>query len=345
MTFLPYYSAAMMLLNTEQFTTSPSDIRHAAALLRVGEIVAFPTETVYGLGAVVWNESAVQKIFTAKERPADNPLIIHCADIADIETIAQAFPPAIRRVAEHFMPGALTILLDTQERIPAIVRAGLPTVAVRIPAHPIAQELIRAVGAPLVAPSANRSGRPSPTQARHVVNDLNGRIAGVIDGGSCAVGIESTVISMLETPYHILRPGNITKADLENFTHQEFVEYRTVFDTIQGAVPAPGMKYRHYAPKAPVQICQTDEEVRAFLKVHESSRILLLSVHDDMFATLSHTVSQEYLSEQTLYEQLRRADEQNIAYIGVYFPVWVQGNKAGLWNRISKAADTEQSKA
>lgn len=326
-------------MTTEYLTTQPSDIRHAAALLRAGEIVAFPTETVYGLGAVVWNESAVQKIFTAKERPADNPLIIHCADITDIETVAHAFPPAMHAVAEYFMPGALTLLFETRENIPAIVRAGLPTIAVRIPAHPIAQALIRAVGAPLVAPSANRSGRPSPTQARHVMDDLQGRIAGVIDGGQCAVGIESTVVSMLETPYRILRPGSITKAELEDFTRQEFIEYRAAHDTTQGAVPSPGMKYRHYAPKAIVRICQTEEEMRAFLDAHEPSHILLLSVQDDIEMKLPHGTSHEHLSEQTLYEQLRRADDNGMTHIIVYFPVQEQDKKAGLWNRISKAAE------
>ncbi len=328
-------------MNTKTLSTHPDDIHIAADLLRSGEIVAFPTETVYGLGAVVWDESAVQKIFKAKERPADNPLIVHCADLGQIHSVVREFPPLMYHVAQNFMPGALTMLFERHDNIPNIVRAGLPTVAVRIPAHPVAQALIRAVGAPLVAPSANRSGKPSPTKAEHIFDDLDGRISAVIDGGQCSIGIESTVIFMLETPYRILRPGSISKAELEAYTGQKFIEYLSNNDAEHGAMPSPGMKYRHYAPMASVRVYTTLQELHHVFHRYKEERILLLSVNTlPSEIVIPQNIMVENLTEYSLYEQLRRADDNGIWLIAVYFPPEERENNAGLWNRISKAAES-----
>ncbi|MCW2277490.1 L-threonylcarbamoyladenylate synthase [Heliophilum fasciatum] len=234
----------------------------AAAILRQGGLVAFPTETVYGVGANALDAQAVQAIFAAKGRPADNPLIVHIADWAALTPLITGLPPLAKRLAECFWPGPLTLILPASPLVPAEVTAGLPTVAVRWPAHPVAEALIRAAGVPVAAPSANRSGKPSPTDAVHVLEDLGGRIDGIVDGGPCAVGVESTVLDVTVDPPAILRPGGIT-ADMlrpllpggrlqgEGVSEQERAG-EPVGDPVGEAPRAPGMKYTHYAPSADV---------------------------------------------------------------------------------------------
>jgi len=227
----------------------------AAEALRTGELVAFPTETVYGLGANALDAGAVARIFAAKGRPGDNPLIIHVAYPADIEPLTTGLTPLARRLLEAFAPGPLTLILPRSAIVPDIVTAGLDTVAVRIPAHPVARRLIELAGVPVAAPSANKSGRPSPTRAWHVEEDFSGLIPYIIDGGSCEFGLESTVLDLTDESPTILRPGAITQDMIDSVVGQHSGTSRKQGDASARVPKSPGMKYRHYAPKARLVIC------------------------------------------------------------------------------------------
>lgn len=228
-------------------------IDEAAGLIRAGEIVAFPTETVYGLGADGLNGTAVTKIFAAKGRPADNPLILHIADTEQILPLTTGLNANARALMETFWPGPLTIVVPRSEIVPDAVSAGLDTVAVRMPSHPVAAALIRAAGCPIAAPSANVSGKPSPTNAQDVAEDMTGKIAGILDGGSCGIGVESTVVDTTSPVPTILRPGGITREMLEE--RLGAVEIDPALNGNPALRPkAPGMKYRHYAPQAPMYL-------------------------------------------------------------------------------------------
>lgn len=233
------------------------NIEKAADLLKDGQVVAFPTETVYGLGAVATNTQAVSKIFQAKGRPGDNPLIVHIENISEIENIAY-FDDRVPALAEAFWPGPLTIVLPKKDSIPPSVTANLDTVAIRMPANAIALSLIKAVGAPIAAPSANTSSKPSPTKAKHVFDDLNEKIPLILDGGSVDIGLESTVLDLTKDTPRILRPGKITAEDLRPilgevlFAHMEEPEKPA----------SPGMKYAHYAPEGQVILCSSKDIVK-----------------------------------------------------------------------------------
>lgn len=219
-----------------------------AEILRNGGLVAFPTETVYGLGANGLDGEACRKIFAAKERPADNPLILHVADIEGMKPLVRGLDEGLIPLLEAAWPGPLTVVLRRSELVPDVVTAGGDTVAVRCPSHPVARELIRLAGVSVAAPSANRSGRPSPTNAKDVLEDMDGRVDCVVDGGACAIGIESTVVDLTETPAVILRPGFYTEEYLGRFLPGVTLDDALVDDA---AIPrSPGQKYRHYAPKA-----------------------------------------------------------------------------------------------
>ncbi len=302
-------------------------VQRAAELLRRGEPVAFPTETVYGLGACVFNEGAVRGIFHAKGRPSDNPLIVHIADIHEVRRVAVQIPPLFGVLATAFFPGPLTIVLDKHPAVPNSVTAGLSGVAVRMPAHLIALSIIRAVGEPLVAPSANRSGRPSPTSARHVLDDLDGRIAAVVDGGECEIGIESTVVSIREGRRVILRPGAITQLQLEQATGEHF---ETVGLQEHEAPASPGMKYRHYAPQARVVVAYTAEEV--CVRAQKQGRIRVLANE-----RVECSADVRPLAAQTLYAEFRRADADGIDEIIVLCDAEIQ--ESAVMNRIRKAAE------
>jgi L-threonylcarbamoyladenylate synthase len=233
----------------------PDGIARAAAVLRGGGLVAFPTETVYGLGANALDAAAVERIFVAKERPARNPLIVHVADIAAARSLAGAWRETAERLARRFWPGPLTLVVPTGKQIPSILTAGGATVALRVPAHPVPQALLQACALPIAAPSANRSSRLSPTRAQHVLRDLNGRIDMLLDAGPTAGGLESTILDVTVTPPRLLRPGLLTPAQLEEIIgpiarpgaadHQERER--------DEPLPAPGMLPRHYAPRTPLE--------------------------------------------------------------------------------------------
>ncbi len=244
----------------------PSALEESAAILRRGGLVVFPTETVYGLGGDATSQSAAKAIYAAKGRPSDNPLIIHIADPEDAEQYAVTCE-AYYRLARHFMPGPLTVILPKKDVIPLSVTGGLDTVAVRCPDHPVARALIRAADVAIAAPSANRSGRPSPTCAAHVIEDLWGRVDAIIDGGDCEVGLESTIVKLDGETGVLLRPGAITPDDLK-----AVLPNLTIAPAVTAALAAgervlsPGMKYRHYAPAAPLTLLDGAEaDVTAFL--------------------------------------------------------------------------------
>ena len=224
-------------------------ILEAGRIIREGGLVAFPTETVYGLGGDALNPLSSRKIYAAKGRPSDNPLIVHIANLDDLAPIVREVPESARKLADHFWPGPLTMILHKSERVPHETTGGLDTVAVRMPANRIAQQMILAAGGYVAAPSANRSSRPSPTIAKYVAEDLGGRVEMIIDGGDVEIGLESTIVDLTSDSPMILRPGYITRQKLEEVLC-EVEEDSTILKADSGQAPkAPGMKYIHYAPK------------------------------------------------------------------------------------------------
>ena len=241
--------------------SDPNAVRDAAAILRRGGLLGIPTETVYGLGADALNEDAVSRIFLAKGRPQDNPLIIHVPDASWLERYCRDVPPAAYRLAERFWPGPLTIILPRRDIVPLQTTGGLETVGVRCPNHPVTLAIIEAADVPIAAPSGNTSGRPSPTTAAHMIEDMDGRIDGIVDGGPCTVGVESTIIDLTVTPPRLLRPGGLPLESLRQVLGEGAVDKAVTGLLSAGERPrAPGMKYRHYAPHAPVTVVTGEPE-------------------------------------------------------------------------------------
>lgn len=237
-----------------------SIMRRAGELLRAGSLVAFPTETVYGLGADALNEEAAQKIYAAKGRPSDNPLIVHIADMEALDRIVKTVPGQARELARAFWPGPLTMIFHKKDCVPMGTTGGLSTVAVRMPSDEIARELIRQGGGYIAAPSANVSGRPSPTTAQHVYEDMNGRIPMILDGGPVQIGLESTIVDLTEDCPVILRPGYVTLSMIREVIGEANVDQGLIADDSAIRPKAPGMKYRHYAPKAELLIVEGSME-------------------------------------------------------------------------------------
>ncbi len=237
-----------------------SDLDMVAEAVRCGELVAFPTETVYGLGANALDGEAVRSIFKAKGRPNDNPLIVHISDISMLEVLVAEIKPDVQKLISEFWPGPLTLVFHKAPYVPDETTAGLDTVAVRMPDHPVALELIKRSGVPIAAPSANRSGRPSPTLAEHVAEDLDGRIAFIIDGGACRVGVESTVLDVTSDPPLILRPGGVTFEMIKQVIGRVQIDKSFIENRMEEKPKSPGMKYVHYAPKGEVIVVSGREE-------------------------------------------------------------------------------------
>lgn len=236
-------------------------MQEAGNLIAAGELVAFPTETVYGLGGDALHPEAAKKIYAAKGRPSDNPLIIHIAEVSDLERVAKVVPEQAKKLAEAFWPGPLTMVVWKKEDVPYATTGGLDTVAVRMPNHPVALDLIRKSGKLIAAPSANTSGRPSPTEGSHVMEDLDGRIAMVLDSGPVGIGIESTIIDLTEDIPMVLRPGYITPEMLSEVLGEEVIIDPGIIAADDTTKPkAPGMKYKHYAPKADMVIVDGEKE-------------------------------------------------------------------------------------
>lgn len=237
----------------------PEDLERAGKVLRSGGLVAFPTETVYGLGGNALDREAARKIYAAKGRPSDNPLIVHIADAEELNGLVSEIPPMARKLMETFWPGPMTLILKKKPVVPDETTGGLGTVAVRMPSDPVASALIRAAGVPIAAPSANRSGRPSPTRAEHVIEDMKGRIEMILDGGPVGIGLESTIIDCTEEEPVILRPGYISREMVAELFDRVSVDPAGTGPMKEGEHPkAPGMKYRHYAPKAALTLFEGD---------------------------------------------------------------------------------------
>lgn len=244
----------IITVSEEQIEAKDALLRLAGVILKEGGLVAFPTETVYGLGGDGLNRESSKKIYAAKGRPSDNPLIIHIADMEALPLIVKEVTPQAKRIAEEFWPGPLTMILPKSDKVPAETTGGLDTVAVRMPSHKVARKLIEYAGGYVAAPSANASGKPSPTLAKYVIEDMNGRIDMIIDGGEVGIGLESTIIDLTVDPPQILRPGFITEEMLAKVLGSIDID-RTILSNDSTMAPkAPGMKYRHYAPKGQLTI-------------------------------------------------------------------------------------------
>ena len=280
-------------METQILKPSAEALNLAAKLIRDGQLVAFPTETVYGLGANALDPEAVARIFAAKNRPGDNPLIAHISDVSQLLPLIDCEPgPVAQRMMDAFWPGPLTMIFPRAKLVPANLSAGLATVSVRLPSHPVARALISAAGVPIAAPSANRSGRPSPTTAAHVFEDMNGVIPLILDGGECAVGLESTVVDMTCDVPRILRPGGITAEMIAEVAGGSEVDPAVLRPLQEGEQPrSPGMKYRHYAPKGELTVFDgsPDRVIAAICENYdraaaEGHRPLILAMEDHLTA-------------------------------------------------------------
>ena len=330
-------------MNTVILSTADEDITLAAKLINDGEVVGVPTETVYGLGADATNEDAVRKIFAAKNRPCDNPLIVHISKLEMITDIASAIPDMVYTLAEKFWPGPLTMIMPKSESIPMVTSGGLDTVGIRFPSHNVALALIDKCGKPLAAPSANLSGSPSPTTAQRVFQDMNGRIPAIIDGGECEVGVESTVISFdADGTIRILRPGKISYEDFLTVTDKVVIDDGVLAQlTPDAVVMSPGMKYKHYSPKANVIIIDGTAEAFAEYVRNNSDKDTYCLLFDDSeavddikYLTYGQTsVEQAHL----LFERLREFDEIGAKTVYARCP---QKDGVGLavYNRILRSA-------
>ena len=268
-------------------TPDQATVAEAAELLRTGELVAFPTETVYGLGANALDPAAVRKIFSAKDRPADNPLIVHIAEPADADTYARDIPDVARVIMRHFWPGPLSLVLYKRDPVPAATTAGLDTVVLRCPSHAVARALIREASVPIAAPSANRSGRVSPTRAEHVLADLAGRLPLILDGGAVEYGLESTVLDCTSSPPQILRHGSITEEVLAAVTDLEQIATSSASATTPRS---PGTRYRHYAPATPLVLGRDHEALVAWLLRQPHRRRIGVIHHSPLSAAADYSI-------------------------------------------------------
>lgn len=320
-------------------------ITQAADLLMNNEVVAFPTETVYGLGGNAKSDEAIRKIFAAKGRPSDNPLIIHIADKSQLKEFVTEVPAAAERLMDHFWPGPLTIILPYKKgSLSDGATAGLDTVGVRMPDHPVALAIIKKSGLPIAAPSANQSGRPSPTSALHVKEDLAGKIAGIVDGGTTGVGVESTVVDCTMDVPVILRPGGVTKEQLEKVIGEVRVD--PALTDVSEKPKSPGMKYRHYAPDAPLYLVDGSREQLQEL-VNEGKKeglkvgILTTKENEDFYDADYIFACGERARLETvagsIYEALRRFNKEHVDIIySEMFPN--EGVGHAIMNRLMKAA-------
>lgn len=334
----------------QQETERNHIIKKAGGIIKDGGLVAFPTETVYGLGADALNEQAAKKIYAAKGRPSDNPLIVHIADMEAIGRITQAIPGKAKIAADAFWPGPLTMIFRKSAEVPMGTTGGLDTVAVRMPDHEIARELISAGGGYVAAPSANTSGRPSPTSAGHVETDMEGKIDMIIDGGSVDIGVESTILDMTVEPPMILRPGAVTREMLEALIGPVAVDRTLISDSSAEAPKAPGMKYRHYAPKAELVVVRGEIprvvcEIRRLAgeRIREGRKVGIIATEETVARYTQGDVKcigtreDESTIASHLYGILREFDSDGVDYI--YSEAFdAKGIGSAVMNRLMKAA-------
>ncbi len=328
----------------------PAAIERAAAVLRRGGLVAFPTETVYGLGADATSVEAVSGIFRAKRRPSSDPLIVHLADAAELPSVCASVPETARMLAEKFWPGALTLILPRGEAIPAVVSAGLDTVAVRVPDHPVAQALLHAARLPIAAPSANLFARPSPTTAQHVLEDLDGRVDVILDGGPTTIGVESTVLDLTGEVPTVLRPGGVTLEALEAFLPA--VAFRPRHLAVDEAAHSPGMLLKHYSPTASLLLFGGEsgaaERMRAAAAKSraEGKRVGVLAFAAEAANWRDRGVEVFELgaaeapeqAARLLFAGLRELDRRGVDVILAHSPQR-SGLGAAVWDRLFRAAE------
>lgn len=305
----------------EILTSSEADIAHAGKLLREGELVAVPTETVYGLAADAFSENSVRRIFSAKGRPFIDPLIVHVYSWEQAEALADVSHPFVKKLADAFWPGPLTLVLPKRDCVPAIVTAGEPTVAVRMPGHPLMRKILQAAAVPLAAPSANPFGYVSPTEAEHVQKSLGARISWIVDGGACECGVESTIVLVSDAP-RLLRPGVITQEDLERVLGVPVLAAKGHLEKLADtdAQIAPGMLKKHYSPRVPVELFGHGE-IPAFLS--GSAVVFQKRPQDALWASIPDGVSVFWLSEdgdqaavaRSVFSLLRRLDGEKFSQI------------------------------
>ena len=338
-----------MNYNTEILSPTDENIEKAGRLLKSGEVVGIPTETVYGLAADATNPEAVSKIFVAKGRPQDNPLIVHISEVEDIKKYAQNIPDVAYKLAEKFWPGPLTMVLPKKDTIPMETSGGLDTVGIRLPSDITARRIIKAAGVALAAPSANLSGSPSPTSAQHVFDDMNGRIPLIVDEGCCTVGVESTVVSFDGEGVRILRPGYVTCEDLLTVTENVLIDKGVTAELDAGAVAAsPGMKYKHYSPKADIILVEGD--------LVDFMEYVGENYGDGVYAMIFNSDAKDFMYRYVTYgdndkenaaevfDRLREVDEIGAKKVYVRCP---SKNGVGLavYNRLLRAAGFEVIKS
>lgn len=328
-------------MRTKRLKADKEGIEQAARILKSGGIVAIPTETVYGLAASAYDEDAVKKVFRAKGRPQDNPLIVHIADIEDLKTVARDIPDSAYKAAERFWPGPFTMILKRADKIPAGVSAGLDTVAVRMPSDKTAREIIK-LSVPLAAPSANTSGKPSPTAAQYVIDDLDGKIDGVVMSGDCEVGVESTVITLVTNPPRLLRPGAVTLEELKEIFPDIAVDGAVLAEPKKGEkVSSPGMKYKHYAPKTETYLVEGDSERFAELVNSKENAAAVCFSEEESRITVPKlcygTANDEATLAHSVFSVLRKADALEVNAIYVHAPS-KSGVGLAVYNRLIRAA-------
>ena len=322
----------------------PDAIAAAAAIIRAGGLVAFPTETVYGLGADATDAQAVAGIFRAKSRPANDPLIVHIAELAQLDDCARDIPQSARRLCQRFFPGPLTVVLRKSPRIPDNLSAGMDTVALRMPDHPVALDLIRAAARPIAAPSANAFSRPSPTTARHVLDDLDGKVDLILDAGPARIGVESTIVSLIDDPPRLLRPGGVPLEALREILPD--LRFAPQFLAESSTAPAPGIMLKHYSPRATVLLFRGDDAdvhaaIRAEVARHSKVGLLLLDADASHFADLDTPVFSlgvdSRQAAERLFAGLRALDKAGVDVILARAPQ-TQGLGLALHDRLLRAA-------
>lgn len=332
-------------MQTKVMQVDEQSLTYAAELLRSGQLVALPTETVYGIAADARNGEAVKKIFETKGRPQDNPLIVHICGMEMLHGIVSEVPERAKKLAAAFWPGPLTMVLPKGPEVSEVTCAGLDTVGVRMPSHPVVQAVIRRSGVAFAAPSANLSGKPSPTSAEDTFADMNGRLPLILDGGECTYGVESTVVSLTGDQPVLLRPGYVTKEQMEEVLGEEVLVSHAILEKLRPGETArsPGMKYKHYAPKAQVTILKGDfEKYKAYLQEHAAPGVFAMCFDGEgkdlpvpaiEYGTNGDGASQAH----HLFTALRECDKQGAQVVYARCPL-SNGVSMAVYNRLLRAA-------
>ncbi len=330
-------------MKTEVLKPTEEAIKKAVEIIKDGGVVGIPTETVYGLGANAYDEEAVTRVFEAKGRPSDNPMIVHVASVEEIYPLVKSFPEKAKSLAEKYWPGPLTIIMEKSDLVPMRTSGNLPTVAVRMPAHPVMREIIEKSGVPIAAPSANLSGSPSPTNAKYVFDDMNGKIPLILDGGDSSVGVESTVITLVGEKPKLLRPGGVTPEELEEVLGEIEIDSAVKSKLRENEkASSPGMKYKHYAPKTRVVIVKASREkyIEYLKENRDTCAALCFDDEKDEIPVKCVTYGKSYDSysqAKRLFDALRECDELDAEIIYAHCPS-DKGMGLAVYNRLIRSA-------